>query len=66
MQRHRHRDVRVRVHHVESGERSIARLAVDGRLRAEIAGTFELADAAKAHELGDTGRTAGKLVLTVR
>ncbi|QKW53582.1 NADP-dependent oxidoreductase [Streptomyces buecherae] len=49
-----------------AGMAAIARLAADGRLRAEIAGTFELADAAKAHELGDTGRTAGKLVLTVR
>ncbi|MFC4115034.1 NADP-dependent oxidoreductase [Nonomuraea zeae] len=49
-----------------AGMAEIARLAADGRLRAEIAGTFELADAAKAHELGETGRTAGKLVLTVR
>ncbi|GAA0455081.1 NADP-dependent oxidoreductase [Streptomyces stramineus] len=49
-----------------AGMTAIAQLAADGRLRAEIAGTFELAHAAKAHELGDTGRTAGKLVLTVR
>ncbi|MEV6872893.1 NADP-dependent oxidoreductase [Amycolatopsis sp. NPDC051128] len=49
-----------------AGMTAIARLAADGRLRAVIAGSFELADAAKAHELGDTGRTAGKLVLTVR
>ncbi|MFI9202809.1 NADP-dependent oxidoreductase [Streptomyces sp. NPDC053048] len=49
-----------------AGMAAIARLVADGRLRAEIAGTFELADAAKAHELGDTGRTTGKLVLTVR
>ncbi|MFD0023111.1 NADP-dependent oxidoreductase [Streptomyces sp. NPDC058382] len=49
-----------------AGISAIARLAAEGRLRAEIAGTFELADAAKAHALGDTGRTAGKLVLTVR
>ncbi|MGA4846906.1 NADP-dependent oxidoreductase [Streptomyces sp. G5(2025)] len=49
-----------------AGMSAIARLVSEGRLRAEIAGTFELADAAKAHELGDTGRTAGKLVLTVR
>ncbi|MGR6916248.1 NADP-dependent oxidoreductase [[Actinomadura] parvosata] len=48
-----------------AGMRAIAELAADGRLRAEIAGTFELADAAKAHAMGDTGRTAGKLVLTV-
>lgn len=49
-----------------AGMAAIAALAAEGRLRAEIAGTFELADAAKAHALGDTGRTAGKLVLTVR
>jgi NADPH:quinone reductase-like Zn-dependent oxidoreductase len=49
-----------------AGMAAIARLVADGRLRAEVAGTFELADAAKAHELGDTGRTAGKLVLIVR
>ncbi|MFI0977863.1 NADP-dependent oxidoreductase [Streptomyces sp. NPDC021093] len=49
-----------------AGMLAVARLAADGRLRAEIAGTFELADAAKAHALGATGRTAGKLVLTVR
>ncbi|MEV6999122.1 NADP-dependent oxidoreductase [Streptomyces sp. NPDC093982] len=45
--------------------RAIADLVDKGRLRAEIAGTFPLADAAEAHALGDTGRTAGKLVLTV-
>lgn len=28
-----------------------------------IAGTFPLAEAAKSHELGDTGRTTGKPVL---
>ncbi|MFF8828357.1 NADP-dependent oxidoreductase [Streptomyces sp. NPDC015131] len=48
-----------------AGMNAIARLAEEGRLRAAIAGTFPLADAAKAHELGETGRTAGKLVLTV-
>ncbi|MEU8990731.1 NADP-dependent oxidoreductase [Streptomyces sp. NPDC048558] len=45
--------------------RAIADLVDTGQLRAEIAGTFPLADAAEAHALGDTGRTAGKLVLTV-
>jgi hypothetical protein len=30
------------------------------------AGTFPLADAAKAHQAGDTGHVAGKLVLTIR
>ncbi|GGT38996.1 NADP-dependent oxidoreductase [Nonomuraea spiralis] len=54
------------VEHDHAGMLAIARLVAEGRLRAEIAGTFELADAAKAHALGETGRTAGKLVLTVR
>lgn len=45
--------------------RAIADLVDKGQLRAEIAGTFPLADAAEAHALGDTGRTAGKLVLTI-
>ncbi|MFJ3334855.1 NADP-dependent oxidoreductase [Streptomyces sp. NPDC086766] len=47
------------------GMRAIADLVETGRLRATIAGTFPLAEAAKAHELGDTGRTTGKLVLLV-
>ncbi|MFI6920703.1 NADP-dependent oxidoreductase [Nonomuraea spiralis] len=54
------------VEHDHAGMLAIARLVAEGRLRAEIAGTFELADAAKAHAIGETGRTAGKLVLTVR
>lgn len=45
--------------------RAITDLVDKGQLRAEIAGTFPLADAAEAHALGDTGRTTGKLVLTV-
>ncbi|WSQ07293.1 NADP-dependent oxidoreductase [Streptomyces sp. NBC_01231] len=45
--------------------RAIADLVEQGKLRATIAGTFPLADAAEAHALGDTGRTTGKLVLTV-
>jgi NADPH:quinone reductase-like Zn-dependent oxidoreductase len=44
---------------------SIAELVEAGKLRATIAATFPLADAAEAHALGATGRTAGKLVLTV-
>ncbi|MEV0174282.1 NADP-dependent oxidoreductase [Streptomyces sp. NPDC050803] len=48
-----------------SGMKAIADLVEKGELRATVAGAFPLADAAKAHELGDTGRTAGKLVLTV-
>lgn len=45
--------------------RAIVDLIEAGKLRASIAGTFPLADAAEAHRLGDTGRTTGKLVLTV-
>ncbi|GAA3565560.1 NADP-dependent oxidoreductase [Nonomuraea rosea] len=45
--------------------RAIAALAEAGRLRAEIAAVLPLAEAAKAHELGETNRTTGKIVLTV-
>ncbi|MFV2120972.1 NADP-dependent oxidoreductase [Streptomyces sp. Act-28] len=48
-----------------AGMNAIAALASAGRLRAEIAGTFPLEEAAEAHALGETGRTTGKLVLTV-
>ncbi|MFD8483094.1 NADP-dependent oxidoreductase [Kitasatospora sp. NPDC059673] len=46
-----------------AGLAAIADLAERGLLRAEIAETFPLEEAAKAHALGDTGRTTGKLVL---
>ncbi|WP_051297607.1 NADP-dependent oxidoreductase [Brevibacterium album] len=46
-----------------AGMRAIADLVEAGQLRARIAGTFPLADAARAHEAGETDRTAGKLVL---
>jgi NADPH:quinone reductase-like Zn-dependent oxidoreductase len=49
-----------------AGMAEIARLAGDGRLRAHVQETFPLADAAKAHSLGETGRTTGKIVLVVR
>ncbi|GAB2895108.1 NADP-dependent oxidoreductase [Streptomyces deserti] len=48
-----------------TGMKEIAALVEAGRLRATIAGTFPLAEAAKAHALGETGRTTGKLVLVV-
>ncbi|MFI6051752.1 NADP-dependent oxidoreductase [Streptomyces violascens] len=48
-----------------AGMRAIAALVEEGRLRAEIDTVFDLADAAKAHEYGERGRTQGKLVLRV-
>ncbi|MGW3727810.1 NADP-dependent oxidoreductase [Streptomyces sp. NPDC000851] len=59
------RAVRMLVDADHTGMNAIAGLVEDGRLRATIAGTFPLAEAAKAHALGDTGRTTGKLVLLV-
>ncbi|MBY8856674.1 NADP-dependent oxidoreductase [Nocardia sp. CA2R105] len=47
------------------GMSELARMVDEGTLRPMIAGTFPLAEAAAAHALGDTGRTVGKLVLTV-
>ena len=49
-----------------AGMTAIADLVAQGRLRPVIAGTFPLADAAKAHALGGAGHVAGKLVLTMR
>jgi NADPH:quinone reductase-like Zn-dependent oxidoreductase len=63
------RGVRAQVMLVEAdhgGMAALADLVAGGRLRPVVAGTFPLAGAAKAHELGETGHVAGKLVLTVR
>ncbi|MEV7995204.1 NADP-dependent oxidoreductase [Streptomyces sp. NPDC086077] len=57
------RAIRMLVDADQHGMKAIAELVEDGRLRPAIAGTFPLAEAAKAHEIGDTGRTTGKLVL---
>ncbi|MGW2444678.1 NADP-dependent oxidoreductase [Streptomyces sp. NPDC001675] len=59
------RAVRMLVQADRAGMEAVAELVESGKLKATIAGTFPLADAAKAHELGDTGRTTGKLVLLV-
>ncbi|WP_217215266.1 NADP-dependent oxidoreductase [Streptomyces sp. AC550_RSS872] len=59
------RAVRMLVDADRADLRAITDLVEKGQLRVEIAGTFPLADAAEAHALGDTGRTTGKLVLTV-
>lgn len=48
-----------------AGMRAIAALVETGRLRAEIDTVLPLEEAAKAHERGETGRTTGKIVLTV-
>lgn len=45
--------------------RALAALLEAGRLRPEVAAVLPLEEAAKAHELGETGRTTGKIVLTV-
>jgi NADPH:quinone reductase-like Zn-dependent oxidoreductase len=49
-----------------AGMAAIAELVREGTLRAEIAAVFPLAEAAKAHERGETGHTTGKLVLQAR
>ncbi|MER7187971.1 NADP-dependent oxidoreductase [Streptomyces hyaluromycini] len=54
------------VEHDHAGMTGIAALAESGRLRARIAATYPLAAAADAHADAETGRTTGKLVLTVR
>ncbi|MYX42588.1 zinc-binding dehydrogenase [Streptomyces sp. SID89] len=59
------RAVRMLVDADHHGMRAIADLVETGRLRPTVAGTFPLAEAAKAHELGETGRTTGKLVLVM-
>lgn len=57
------RAIRMLVDADQHGMKAIAELVDDGRLRPSVAGTFPLAEAARAHEIGDTGRTTGKLVL---
>jgi NADPH:quinone reductase-like Zn-dependent oxidoreductase len=44
---------------------ALAALAADARLRVELAEAIPLAEAARAHETGERGRTRGKLVLDV-
>ncbi|MDI2130835.1 NADP-dependent oxidoreductase [Yinghuangia seranimata] len=48
-----------------TGLREIAALAEVGRLQPRVHTTLPLADAADAHRLAETGRTTGKIVLTV-
>ncbi|MEV4612290.1 zinc-binding dehydrogenase [Kitasatospora sp. NPDC049258] len=42
---------------------AVADLVATGRLRAEVSTVLPLAEAAKAHELVESGRTLGKVVL---
>jgi NADPH:quinone reductase-like Zn-dependent oxidoreductase len=46
-----------------SGLAALAELAAAGQLRVLIQAAFPLAEAAAAHELGEQGRTLGKIVL---
>jgi NADPH:quinone reductase-like Zn-dependent oxidoreductase len=48
-----------------AGLEAIADLAGKGELHAHVSHTFPLEHAARAHELGETGRTQGKIVLTL-
>ena len=48
-----------------AGLKAIASLAAAGRLRAQVDTVLPLVEAAQAHTLGETGRTTGKIVLTV-
>jgi NADPH:quinone reductase-like Zn-dependent oxidoreductase len=48
-----------------AGLEAIAGLVESGDLRPHVSATFPLEEAARAHEGGETGRTQGKLVLTV-
>ncbi|MEU5626516.1 MULTISPECIES: NADP-dependent oxidoreductase [Streptomyces] len=59
------RAVRMLVDADRAGMEEIARLVESGKLRATIAQTFPLAEAARAHAAGETGRTTGKIVLVV-
>ena len=47
------------------GMEALAALVADGALRPHVQRTFPLEQAAEAHRLAETGRTQGKLVLTV-
>ena len=45
---------------------TIATMIDEGKLKPHVSEQIPLADAAKAHQLSETGRTKGKIVLTVR
>jgi NADPH:quinone reductase-like Zn-dependent oxidoreductase len=61
--------VRVTPYLVEPDHAGLERLTAlveERRLRVRLAEVFPLAEAAKAHELGEADRTVGKIVLSVR
>ncbi|MFD9793639.1 NADP-dependent oxidoreductase [Streptomyces sp. NPDC059070] len=60
------RAVTLLVEHDRAGMRAISDLVQRGRLRVHVSDTFPLTEGARAHALAETGRTMGKLVLTVR
>jgi NADPH:quinone reductase-like Zn-dependent oxidoreductase len=53
------------VHPDGPGLARLADLARQGKLRVEVEHVFPLEQAARAHELGERGRTRGKLVLSL-
>ncbi|HEX2313350.1 MAG TPA: NADP-dependent oxidoreductase [Thermomonospora sp.] len=59
------RYVWVGVHPAPRDLAHLADLVLDGRLRVSIQRTFPLEDLPKAHELADSGRVTGKLVITL-
>ncbi|HKN55986.1 MAG TPA: NADP-dependent oxidoreductase [Amycolatopsis sp.] len=59
------REVAVLVEPDRIGLNGLVELIEAGKLRVHVEQTFPLEEVAKAHELGETGRVTGKLVLTV-
>lgn len=49
----------------QAGLKAVAALVAEGKLRPVIDTVLPLEQAAKAHEIGELGRTTGKIVLTV-
>ncbi|MGK3200797.1 NADP-dependent oxidoreductase [Amycolatopsis sp. MEPSY49] len=59
------RTSRILVEPDRGGLTGLVDLIEAGQLKVRVEQTFPLEDAAKAHELGESGRVSGKLVLTV-
>lgn len=56
---------RILVYPSRAGLNTLVKLVAAGRLRSHVSRTFPLAQVADAHRAQETGRTVGKLVLTV-